>query len=179
MFVLGHLGFGGTMLRPLARLPRAAVLLGCVLPDLIDKPLYYGLVLTTGKRAGELGLISGSRTLGHTGLFLLLVLLAAGLLRSKALLAVALGMLTHLFLDELGDLIYATPLDRSMALAIFFPLLGRNFPVMPFRDASEHLFSVLGNPYVLFGEIAGAGLLIYDSIKNKAPPEGRALSKPD
>jgi len=172
MFVLGHLGFGSTMLRQFAKLPRAAVFLGCVLPDLIDKPLYYGLVLATGKRAAELGLISGSRTLGHTGIFLLLLLALAAWRRSPALLAVALGVVTHLFLDELGDLVYATPLQSSMALAIFFPLLGPHFPIMPFKDASEHLFSILGNPYVIFGEVAGAGLLLYEHRKRK-PGEAR------
>ena len=178
MFVLGHLGFGNALLK-FAKLPRAALFLGCLLPDLIDKPLYYGLVLATGKRAGELGLISGSRTLGHTGILLLLLLFAAALGRSPTLLAVGLGMLTHLFLDELGDLLYAMPLGRSMLLAIFFPLFGRRFPVMPFADVSEHFLSVLGNPYVIFGEVAGAALLVYDHIKIKARLESQAQSKPN
>jgi len=170
MFVLGHLGIGGRLLRPWGALPRRALLLGCVLPDLIDKPLYYSLVLATGKRAGELGLISGSRTVGHTGILLVLLLFAAALRRSPALLAVALGVVTHLLLDGLGDLVYSTPLEHSMALAIFFPLLGVRFPVMPFRDVSEHLFSVLQNPYVLAGELIGFVLLLDDWRNRRAPP---------
>jgi hypothetical protein len=44
MFFFGHLGVGATLVRPWKeRLPFRWVLLGAVLPDLIDKPLYYGL----------------------------------------------------------------------------------------------------------------------------------------
>ena len=53
---------------------------GCLLPDLIDKPLFYGLLWLHGHPDP---LISGSRSVGHTGLFLV-SLLAIALLSRRA-----------------------------------------------------------------------------------------------
>ena len=103
MFVFGHVGIGSWLARPLARPGELRwLVLGTLLPDLLDKPLYYGLVLATSRRAADLGLISGTRTFGHTLLAALLVLLAV---RGRRGAMVALGMATHLLLDLGGDLV--------------------------------------------------------------------------
>src|SRR5262245_35432229 len=110
MFVLGHLGIGSWIAARRVRAgQRGWLLFGTRLPDLIDKPLYYALSLATGRHGRELGLISGTRTFGHT---LLLVAVLWILLPRRAGTPLALGMLTHLGLDELGDL-----------LGIYFPAL--------------------------------------------------------
>ena len=45
MFVLGHVGIGTRVLGGLRqRLPARWLILGCLLPDLIDKPLFYLLL---------------------------------------------------------------------------------------------------------------------------------------
>ena len=162
MFLLGHLGIGSWIGARRVRAEQLGwLLLGTLLPDLIDKPLYYGLSLATGRHGSELGLISGTRTFGHT---LLLVVALWVLLPRRAGTPLALGMITHLALDELGDLLgiyfpaLGTRAPPGTLHAILFPFLGLRFPAFPYRNALEHLYS-LENPYVVAGEIAGAALL--------------------
>jgi hypothetical protein len=164
MFVLGHLGIGSWIAARRVRAQQLGWLLfGTLLPDLIDKPLYYGLSLATGRHGRELGLISGTRTFGHT---LLLVAALWILLPRRAGTPLALGMITHLGLDELGDLLglvfpaLRTHSSPGTLNAILFPFLGLQFPSSPYRTALEHLSS-LKNLYVVFGEIAGAALLAW------------------
>jgi hypothetical protein len=164
MFVFGHLGIGAWLGVRRVRAEQIGVLLfGTLLPDLIDKPLYYALVLATGHRGAELGLVSGTRTFGHT---LLLVALLWTVLPRRTGLPIALGVLTHLGLDELGDLLgllaptLGTRPRPGTITAILFPFLGLRFPVSPFHGVLEHVAS-LENAYVLAGEIIGAALLFW------------------
>ena len=176
MFVLGHLGIGARLGAPWSGPDPARtlrwLLLGTLLPDLIDKPLYYGLAAATGRRAAELGLISGTRTVGHTALLglSLALLLAAGRRgpQGRALLA---GLATHWLLDLGGEAagLLLGPLGLGgphpdvagppTIAAILFPLLGARFPVMPYRTAGEHLAS-LRSVYNVAGELIGGGLLL-------------------
>ncbi len=159
MFVLGHSILGPTLVDKIRRgLPMRWLVVGGLLPDLIDKPLYYSLVALTGKRGIELGLISGSRTIGHTGLFLLLFVLLAMARRSLSLTAIAWGIASHLFLDNLGDAFGRHDGTPTAINALLFPLLGFHFPYSPFHNVGEHLAS-LRNWYVLLGETLGAILL--------------------
>jgi hypothetical protein len=166
MFVLGHTVVGPSLVRLVKpRLPLKWLVLGGALPDLVDKPLYYALVVATGRRGAELGLISGTRTFGHTGIALLLLTAIALVRRSAAWAAVAFGVASHLLLDNIGDLVMRVvagppPDDGPSAIhALLFPLLGVKFPVSPFQSLGEHLLSA-SRAYVLFGEILGAVLLV-------------------
>ena len=173
VFVLGHLGIGT---RLAARLPGVAqaprwLALGTLLPDLIDKPLYYALSLSTGLHGAELGLVSGTRTFGHTallGLLLFAVLTLRGRgLAGRALLA---GLATHWLLDYGGEpagelllrLGLLAPLPPAVGpgtlSAILFPLLGPHFPIAPFKSAAAH-FATLRNLYTVSGELLGGVLL--------------------
>jgi len=166
VFVLGHVGIGVALAAP--RLPPDArtvrfLALGTLLPDLIDKPLYYALSLATGRSGADLGLISSTRSFGHTLLFCLLLYLA---LPRRLAVPLAAGMITHLVLDEMGDLfaiVWPRPgpprTGPATASAILFPLLGFHFPILPFSSASEHV-RALADPYTLLGEALGA-VLIY------------------
>jgi hypothetical protein len=166
MFPLGHLGIGSKLVSPFSRgLPRRYLLLGTLLPDLIDKPLYYLLVLITGLRGAELGdrlLISGSRTIGHTTIVLLLLIAAAAWRRSRPLAAVCLGMITHLLLDAVWDHFgpHRDPANGAI-VAILFPLFGARFPVAPFHDLGEHLGG-LRQPAILAAEVVGLLILLWD-----------------
>jgi hypothetical protein len=158
VFVLGHLGVGSRLLGPLRRrLPWAWLYLGCVLPDLIDKPLFYGLLWLRGRPDA---LISGTRTFGHCGLFFLLFVLVAALSRSRAAWALAAGIFTHLVLDILGEVVTGTESDASIWLALFFPLLGARFPVAHFGSLIEHLRVGAQTGYVIVGEFLGGGILL-------------------
>ncbi len=134
MIFFGHLGIGSALTRPFRRRdPYRAwrwLLLGTLLPDLIDKPLYYGLSFATGLKSADLGLICGTRTFGHT---LLLCAWIAGLgrfKRSDQFNALAMGVLTHLALDAVFD-----PAPGYL----LWPLTS--FPAMPFKDLREHVMS--------------------------------------
>jgi hypothetical protein len=133
-------------------LPLFPLLFGCLLPDLLDKPLYY--LVPRG------GLITGSRTFGHTALFLLAWMVLAVVTRAPAIKAIAAGVLTHLLLDIGGELFTGSTPDQSIWLAIFWPGFGGRFPVAHFKTALEHLRLTLESAYVLAGELVGAALLV-------------------
>src|SRR5438067_10091840 len=96
MFVFGHIGFGRTMIGSKGRsLPALPLVVGMLLPDLIDKPLFYWHVSS---------FITCTRTFGHTALFLGSLLGLAVMRRSRVWLALGVGAATHLALDGLLDL---------------------------------------------------------------------------
>jgi len=169
MWIFGHLGMGSQLAAPFSkRLPFGWLLLGTLLPDLIDKPLYYGLVLLTGKHSDALGLISCTRTVGHTGIFLLCILLLAWIRKSKILAAIGLGIATHLMLDGLQDrwfLMHGSVGPSATLWAVVYPYFGR-FASMPFDSASAHLQTVK-QPFILAAEGIGFLLLFWNYWKRR------------
>src|SRR5206468_6608144 len=94
MFLLGHLGIGLGLAWLLswkspARIDYRFVLLGAILPDLIDKPLAY----VTGL---------DSRLWAHTFLFLFAILALSFVPALRGLRLVGFGVATHLLLDLSG-----------------------------------------------------------------------------
>jgi hypothetical protein len=142
------------------------LVVGGLLPDLIDKPLYYGLVLATGKRGAELGLISGTRTFGHTGLHLLFWIGLWAIRRTPALAAMAWGVASHLLLDNIGDL-FGEHVGPTAFDALMFPLYGAHFPIAFFKSIKEHLLSIK-NVYIAGGELGGAALLIWSWARKRS-----------
>jgi len=133
------------------RLPPWPLYLGCLLPDLIDKPLFYVF--------GPTALITGTRTFGHTGLFLIFWLLLALALRRPWSTALAAGIATHFALDLAGELVSGADPESSIWLAIFYPAYGR-FPQAKFATLVEHLFVSSQSAYVVAGEIIGGAILL-------------------
>jgi hypothetical protein len=160
VFALGHLGLGKTIAaRPYRRsspVERGAFFRGALLPDLIDKPLFYVPFWLTGGRSAATGILSGTHLWAHTGLFLLALVLAALLTRSPLLSALAIGVATHFVLDCVG---------LSMGLGtLLWPLFGWHFPAFPFRSLGQHLATIL-NPITLAGELLGGAVLWWDYRK--------------
>ena len=154
MFALGHLGLGKRIAaRWYARFSageKRAFFLGALLPDLIDKPLFYIPFWIAGQRGAFL---SGTHLFAHTGLFLLALAIVARLTRSLPTRALAIGVSTHFALDVVGC---------SMgAGTLFWPLFGWHFPAYPFRNLGQHLSTIL-NPITLTGELLGAAILLWD-----------------
>jgi hypothetical protein len=145
-----------------------------LLPDLIDKPLYYGLVALTGRHGAQLGLISHTRTFGHTSLLLLVITAVAVFKKSKAWAALAIGMATHLFLDNLSDtLAVVFKIDmttrtggHSALLALLWPYFNHRFGTMPFANLEGHLAHSM-NPLAVGGEVLGAVFLGWDYLKKR------------
>jgi hypothetical protein len=184
VFVLGHVGIGVALAAPrLSQDSRSLrfLVLGTVLPDLIDKPLYYALSLATGRSGADLGLISSTRSFGHTLLFALLL---HAVLPRKLGLPLLLGMVTHLFLDEMGDLFrlfFPQPgpprTGPGTAAAILFPFLGFHFPILPFSSAAEHLKGLV-DPYTLAGEAIGAVLIFLNRGRLRLAIRGSTSPSP-
>ncbi|MBI3563564.1 MAG: metal-dependent hydrolase [Elusimicrobia bacterium] len=160
MFWLGHTGIGAQAARLVDREPPLAPLLaGTLLPDFLDKPLYYGLSWATGKRGADLGIIAGTRSFGHTVLLTAALFALGAARRSRALTALALGMATHLVMDVFTDACVRGPGFSAKAFA--WPLLGWQFPVYPFYGWRDHVVSGR-NPFILITESVGAALLVYE-----------------
>lgn len=177
MLVMAHIGIGTWLARPWRRkLPWRPLAIGTLLPDLLDKPIYYGQVLLTGKHGAELGLFSGTRTFGHSLFFLVILLLGARLAGSRVFLALAAGVATHLILDN-----YLEPFSvfsiYSSRIALFFPAYGLVFPVAKHPGLGEHLLSHLRLSDIM-GECAGLLLLarerlfIFRAIRRGPAAEG-------
>ena len=184
MFILGHMGFGSQMASPFSKnLARRWLLFGTVLPDLIDKPLYYGLSAVTHKRGSELGLIVGTRTIGHTGIFLLTLTSLAVLRKSRLVGAVALGVATHLFLDNFSDqfvsyFIAGQTTDKAVSsalLALLYPFYQQTFGASPFHGARDHL-SHLSNAYTVVTETLGASILYWNHRRLRLATSGHSRS---
>jgi hypothetical protein len=160
MFALGHLGIGKKLAaRPFAqfsRTDRRAFFVGALLPDLIDKPLYYIPAWVTGKEGAAAGILSGTHLFAHTGLFLLVLAIAALITRSRPLRALAIGVATHFVLDFVG-------LSMSWG-TLLWPLFGWHFPTYPFHSLGQHL-GTLFNPITFIGETLGAAILWSDYRK--------------
>jgi len=142
MFPIAHLGipllpFIATRKNPI---DYRLLLIGCLLPDIIDKPLGH-LILSE----------NNGRIFAHTILFSLVILLLA--IRFRRLLPLSLGISTHQFLD----LMYLDPEGA------FWPLMGgfrtTDFQIVQWFDAALE-------PVVLTGEIIGLVALIIIFFRN-------------
>ena len=165
MFALGHLGIGKKLaarpFRRFAPVDKRAFFVGALLPDLIDKPLYYIPAWLTGRHGAAAGILSGTHLFAHTGLFLGGLAVAALITRSRPLQALAIGVATHIVLDFVG---------LSMNLGtLLWPLFGWRFPTYPFRSFGAHL-RTLFNPITFIGEVLGAAILWSDYRKSRRRP---------
>ena len=178
MHLFGHMGIGSSLLKPWTRSknlrsPLKWVLLGTILPDLIDKPLYYGMSWITGKTGAEIGIISGTRTFGHTLIFFSLLTLLCILTRAHRLLSVTLGLATHLFLDGVSSSVIGDP-QNGYFQVILWPLISWSFPPYSFENLSDHL-SIWKRPFHLYCEIIGFVLLLPHIFQRFLPKLSKKL----
>ena len=163
MFLFGHVGltWGGVLaaeeassrLPALGRLARALeggldyrfVILGSMLPDVIDKPL--GIYILGGG-------LSNGRIFAHTLLFIGLLLLASQLTRASfrpALAFTALGAGVHLLLDRMWEEPHT----------LLWPLLGWRFERVSVSGWSGHMLEQLfSDPYTYASEVVGAAVVV-------------------
>jgi hypothetical protein len=141
---------------------------GCLLPDLIDKPVFVAARVARRKLPDSfdvwLDVLHGSRLLGHSLFFFAAVVAAALLTRAGWLRAVAWGVATHLVLDIVPDVISGARLQPPTWL--LWPFFGWGFP---FDTTSAHRqfggYNVEGLIY-RFGELVGAALIIVEVARH-------------
>ncbi len=141
VYALGELGIGLGLAWLVSYRHREAVdfrlvLLGSVLPDLIDKPLAAVLHLS-------------GRMWAHSLLFLAGILALSLWPVLRGLRWVGFGDAVHL----LVDLIWQEP------MVALWPLLGVAFPAGE-QSVDSYLVILLTDPYVQFGEIVGGVILL-------------------
>ena len=155
-------------------LPFWPLVLGCVLPDLIDKPIYYGPKWLWGTEVIQSTIITGTRTFGHTALLVFLIFALGWWRESKAAAAVALGMASHLMMDHLFDVLLCydhfpvNPGEPSYRLeGLLWPFLGNHFPIIKYGTVKEHASTFIFKHHIWIGESLGLLLLIRDYVKFK------------
>lgn len=141
MYTLGELGIGLGLAWLVSYRDRSAVdfrlvLFGAILPDLIDKPL--GAVLHLE-----------ARLWAHTLLFLGSILALGLVPRLRGLRWVGFGDAVHLLVDLMW---WQLPVLLWPALGLAFPPGDQSF--------GGYLTTLVTDPYVQFGEIAGAAILL-------------------
>jgi hypothetical protein len=164
MYPVAHIGIGSlivlkTYYRKYQNVKLSHIFLGTLLPDLIDKPIYY-----IGKyfQVAEYSLLSvaGSRNYSHTLLFAVIIFGLSLTSRKALLLSVSLGVISHQLIDIISDMLISWNY-RSISLGlIFWPAYGTRFPKGPFANFSEHL-KFWFSPYEISGELLGLTCLIY------------------
>jgi hypothetical protein len=172
MFLLGHVGVGSYLLprRFRSRATWGWTALGCLLPDLLDKPLWLVAHLALVQDPLHLGLAGGSRLLAHTLLFVGVLLLASVTVGRPWLRAVGFGAATHLALDLTADLVSGNPRWSGWLL---WPSSGWSFP-----PGDEHLLALHAptssvQAFYLLGETLGAFLLLSAWWKRRRTAGGR------
>ena len=172
MYPFGHLGIGVRLIpmRMRDRLPLGWLAFGCVLPDVLDKPVFYAAAKLEHWGVPErldllLDALHGSRLLGHSLFFLAALVIAAALTRAEWLRAIAWGVSTHLELDVVPDLVSGARLQWPSWL--LWPVFGWGFP---------HWGHAVGGyvEVILYyaGELVGAPLIILElARRRRARPE--------
>ena len=146
MLLFAHLGLTLAAARNLRRfydLNLFFVIVGSILPDIIDKPLGWAVYGTPAM----------GRIYAHTLLFLLILSAISIVLRSGRMGSLSCGVLSHLILDSM----WASP------VTLLWPLLGQ-FPLEvdlgPMGYLDKLMMSVL-NPVMMVPELLGFAYILY------------------
>lgn len=151
MLPLAHLGIGSALVRPIARqAPALPLLVGTLLPDLLDKPTFLVMGILAHWQSGDW--VPGKQGFAHTLLFLLLLLLIAVVRRSRPWGALALGSATHLLLDVVSKVSARHDFIGDTLTVWLWPLRGTHFPTMAYG---------IGILPQLCGEAFGLALLVW------------------
>ncbi|MFC2004715.1 metal-dependent hydrolase [Chloroflexota bacterium] len=126
------------------------LLIGSLLPDIIDKPLGHAIFR---------GTISNGRIISHTLLFLILIMLVGLYLykrhRRTSLLTLSFGIFTHLIFDQM----WRAP------RTLFWPIYGFAFGRADLTDWIPNMFyALMTDPQVYVPELVGIAILIWFTI---------------
>lgn len=149
--ILWHLGATVLMVRYVFRDPAMDlrwVMVGSLLPDLIDKPIGSIAFHST---FGTHRLFAHSVLFPIVGLAVVLIVTRRGTSLRRGLIGVVIGVFVHLLLDAA----WASP------EAFWWPLFGWEFPPVHESNFVKLLGRMVTEPLVWVGEAAGLGYLVY------------------
>lgn len=149
--ILWHLGATALLVRYVFRDPRMDlrwVLVGALLPDLVDKPI--GSVFFNDTLGSD-RLVAHAVVFPVVAMFVVLLVTPRGSASRKGLIGLVIGALFHLVLDAA----WADP------EAFWWPFFGFEFPPRPDSAIGPLLGRMITDPLVWVGEIAGLSYLVY------------------
>jgi inner membrane protein len=127
------------------RLDYRMVIIGSMLPDIIDKPLALMF--------GSSGLFTG-RGYAHTLLFSLLLLAGGIIFKKPRVLTLCVAGFSHLILDEIWEI----------PVTLFWPLLGK-LDITDTEGWFSRLWENLSLPEVFIPEIIGLAVVLYITFR--------------
>ncbi|HKN54297.1 MAG TPA: metal-dependent hydrolase [Amycolatopsis sp.] len=143
------------------RLPWRWLALGCLLPDVIDKPIW----LVAQWLGAESRHFDTARMVGHTAFVAAAVVLVAWRRRSPAWTALAYGIPTHLVLDVVTD--YGMGGGWGVWKSwLFWPFHIPRLGILMIPPMQELAFEMQNRVYIA-GELIGAALLLWDFAKSR------------
>lgn len=158
--LLWHLGITLLLVRWIFRDPRMDlrwVLLGSILPDLIDKPIGAVLFHDT---FGTHRVFAHTILLPVVAMFATVIVTRRSTTARKAAIAVVIGWFFHLVLD-------AAWLSPE---GFLWPLFGLDFPRLAGSDLGTLLGDLVRSPWTWLGETLGAAYLVYLWRRHLAAP---------
>jgi len=166
VFPLGHVGIGTHLIPRRLRegLPWRWLALGCMLPDVIDKPVWL-VARLIGARSE---LFDSARMIGHTAFLAVAVAMVARIVRMPQMVAIAYALPTHILLDVVADAGMGGGLGVWKSW-LFWPFELPDLHVLmlassPLRELSPEIRS----PVYLGGEIVGGLILLWDWRRNRS-----------
>ncbi len=149
-----------------ASLPWRWLALGCLLPDLIDKPIWIAARLASGAIDADASLFASARLFGHSAFFAGLLALAAALVPAARMRALAYAVPTHLLLDVLSD--YGLGGHGVWRTWLFWPLGVPSFAAVSTPPLLRAFASEASSIVYLAGELLGVALLVWDRARRQS-----------
>jgi membrane-bound metal-dependent hydrolase YbcI (DUF457 family) len=167
LFPFAHIGIGTQLIpgRVRASLPWRWLALGCLLPDLIDKPIWIASPLASGAVDAHAGLLATARLFGHSVFFAGLLAFAAALMPAARMRALAFAVPTHLLLDVFTD--YGLGFRGVWPTWLFWPFGVPSFASVSIPPLLRAFAPEASSAVYIAGELLGAALLIWDRVRRQ------------
>ncbi len=162
MTLFGHLGLATLPIKKLfPELRFVYIALGTLAPDLLDKTLFYSLFYSLPPDHPIFQWIAGTRTIGHSGIAAIILLLMALWNRRESWAAFTLGWVSHLMLDFYDQNIVHLA-NRTMTVTLLFPFGAEDLRALktPHSDLPAHLAYHFTRWKTLVPEVLGLCLLV-------------------
>jgi len=166
VFPLGHVGIGTHLVPRRLRegLPWRWLAFGCLLPDVVDKPIW----VVAWWRGARAELIDSAKLIGHTAFFAVAVAVLARIVRTRQVVAIAYALPTHILLDVIADAGKGGGLGVWKSW-LFWPFEIPRLGILTVASPLHELAMELHSGVYIAGEIMGAALLLWDVARARRP----------